>query len=139
MLNCTVSFTGIWMPKNNGNCLPAQMNKSYLCLSVEGQGHLLEFRLCKRYIKKEMQLGSLIKKNKETSCLLTQCLAQGIQLKPFPITFLVKVYSTSQSAGMYLIIPEWSLFSSSVLSLSQPPCMVMLSCLSSLRLDKYFL
>lgn len=79
-----------------------------------------------------MQLGSLIKKTNEASCLLTQSLAQGIQSKPSPITLLGKFCSTSQSAGKEPHYPSVVCYSVSfILALScSPLCTVILAYLS---------
>lgn len=71
-----------------------------------------------------MQLGSLIKKTNEASCLLTQCSAQGIWPRPCTIMLLGKFYTSSQSAGKKPHYPSVVRFSVSfTLSLSYcPPC-----------------
>lgn len=56
-----------------------------------------------------MQLGSLIKKTNKASCLLTQCLAQGISPRPYTITLLGSSTLAQKVLGKKtLIIPQWS-------------------------------
>lgn len=66
-----------------------------------------------------MQLGSLIKKTNEASCLHTRCLAQGIWPRPCTIMLPGKFYTSSQSAGKKPHYPSVVCFSLSfMLSLS---------------------
>lgn len=134
MFSCSIPSQGYGCLKIMGsNCLPAQMNKSYLCLSRRWSRSFVGMQgLQMIHLRGKMQLGSLIKKTNEASCLLTQFLAQGIWSKPYPITLLGKFYSTSQSAGEEPHYPPVVCFSVSfILSLSYPPpCTIMLASLS---------
>lgn len=87
-----------------------------------------------------MQLGSLIKKTNEASCLLTQCLAQGIWPRPCTIMLLGKFYTSLQSVGKKPHYPSVAyIFLSFMQSLSYcPPCWLPCRSLPTL-LNNYFI
>lgn len=81
------------------NSLPKGINHISV-FAAEVLGHLLECRAYKWYTKgeKKLQLGNLIKKTNEASCLLTLCLVQGIWPRPCTIMLLGKFSTSSHSA-----------------------------------------